>query len=365
MLNVSAATLRRSTLVSLAVAALSLWLVLRVTWRRESFRLLDTFDYRFLALAGFLLGLSLLADGLRVTLTTRAAGFALRYRHGLRSVLVGHFVAAITPFLAGGAPLQVYSLYRAGVPSGMATALVLASGMVAQLILVIVSLALALWPSSPLGAEGGLDVGVSILRWLVILYAAGLVAFFLLVWYAEAGGQRIIGAVAGFVRRRGWVNPIKLDALADGLLTFLTELNRAFRDLISRRPRAALAVTGGYILYFLLFFSIAPALLMGLHTPVPYWEALGLQIPVYLLASILPTPGASGGLEAGMAVAFAGEVPEAALGLFVVGWRLLTYYGHIIAGGVATALLVRSARRPEPAAAPNGRVLRPQTYERN
>ena len=364
-MNVSAATLRRSTLVSLAVAGLSLWLVLRVTWRRDSFRLLDNFDYRFLALAALLFGLSLLADGLRVTLTTRAAGFALRYRHGLRSVLVGHFVAAITPFLAGGAPLQVYSLYRAGVPSGMATALVLASGLVAQLILVIASVSLALWPSSPLGAEGGLDMGVSILRWLVFLYTIGLGCFFLMIWHAEAGGQRIIGAVGAFVRRRGWVNPIKLDAFTSGLLTFFAELNRAFRDLITRRPRAALAVTGGYTLYFFLFFSIAPALLMGLHTPVPYWEALGLQIPVYLLASILPTPGASGGLEAGMAVAFAGKVPEAALGLFVVGWRLLTYYGHIIAGGIATALLVRSARRSVPAPAPKGRVLRPQTYERN
>src|SRR5690606_33960697 len=137
--------------------------------------------------------------------------------------------------------------------------------------------------------------------WLVFLYTIGLGCFFLMIWHAEAGGQRIIGAVGAFVRRRGWVNPIKLDAFTSGLLTFFAELNRAFRDLITRRPRAALAVTGGYILCFLLFFSIAPALLMGLLTPVPHWEALGLLTPVYLLASILPTPGASGGIEAGIA----------------------------------------------------------------
>src|SRR5690606_21206021 len=151
-------------------------------------------------------------------------------------------------------------LYQAGVPSGLAAALVLASGLIAQLLLVIASVALALWPSSPLGAEGGLTLGVSVLRWLVFIYTVGLVAFFFLVWHAEAGGRRVVEGTVGFLRRRGWFSPVKLEAMREGLMQFLTEVNHAFRDLVSRRPRAAAAAVGGYVLYFILFFSIAPVL---------------------------------------------------------------------------------------------------------
>src|SRR5690606_24800126 len=98
-LNIQTSTLRRSTTISLVVAALSLWTVWRFTWKKESVRLLDGYDFRYFIAAAGLLVLSWLADGLRVTLTARAAGYPLAFFHGVRSILAGHFMAAITPFL--------------------------------------------------------------------------------------------------------------------------------------------------------------------------------------------------------------------------------------------------------------------------
>lgn len=337
-------SLRRSAVLSLLITGVSLWLLLRYTWEPESLTLLDHFDYRYLAVAAVLLVGSWLADGLRITLMTRAAGYALPYRHGLRTVMVGHFLGAVTPFVAGGGPLQAYSLHRSGLPLAAGTALVLGQGIIAQAILVAISFAVALWPGSPLATA---EDPLSTLRWLLFAYSAGLSFFFLLIWYAEAGGRKLITGSARLLKRLG-IQEQRVDAVSATALSFLIELNHAFRELAARRPLVIVYAIVFYGLYFALFFGVAAPLARGLGYPMPYAEHLMRQIPVYLLVSVLPTPGGSGGMEAGMALAYADHLPDYALGPFVVGWRLLTYYGTIVVGGLVSLHFLRTLRGPAP-----------------
>lgn len=337
-------SLRRSAALSLVITGASFWLLLRYTWEPESLALLDHFDYRYLALAAALLVASWLVDGLRITLMARAGGYPIAYSQGLRTILVGHFVAAITPFVAGGGPLQAYSLHRSGMSLAASTALVLGQGIIAQALLVVVSFGVALWPDSPLAAADG---PLSTLRWLLLAYSVGLSLFFLLIWHAEAGGRKLINRWAGLLKRLGFRQQ-RVDDISNAVLSFLTELNHSFRELSARRPMVMVYAVIFYGFYFALFFAVAVPLAAGLGSSLSYGEHLIRQIPVYLLVSLLPTPGGSGGMEAGMALAYADDLPDYALGPFVVGWRALTYYGTILVGGLVSANFLRTLRGPAP-----------------
>lgn len=78
-----------------------------------------------------------------------------------------------------------------------------------------------------------------------------------------------------------------------------------------------------------------PALAAGLGARPPYWHVVAVQVPIYLLGSIIPTPGGSGGLELGMAGGLLGHVPDYEIGIVVAAWRVLTYYLVLAVGGLA------------------------------
>jgi len=56
---------------------------------------------------------------------------------------------------------------------------------------------------------------------------------------------------------------------------------------------------------------------------------------------IQPTPGATGGAEAGFAIAYAGVVPQPQLGWLTVGWRVFTFYLLLGLGALLFFLLSR------------------------
>jgi len=48
----------------------------------------------------------------------------------------------------------------------------------------------------------------------------------------------------------------------------------------------------------------------------------------------VPTPGASGVAEVGAAGLYAAVCPKAMLGVYVVLWRLFSFYGGALVGGI-------------------------------
>src|SRR5690606_16325267 len=121
----------------------------------------------------------------------------------------------------------------------------------------------------------------------------------------------------------------------------VAEMGQGLRALAGRHAAWALAAAAAYQLYFLAWFSTVPALAAGLGARPPYWHVVAVQVPIYLLGSIIPTPGGSGGLELGMAGGLLGHVPDYEIGIVVAAWRGLTYYLVLAVGGLALLLFVR------------------------
>jgi glycosyltransferase 2 family protein len=154
--------------------------------------------------------------------------------------------------------------------------------------------------------------------------------------------------------------------LAHTLLEKLLRYAR-FRDLYDRKPRIRRLITklldeAGHFqdtirqlnrknsLHFLvplfytvvfwgLFYSIAPILLLGLGVVPDIRAAITWQVMIMLIIPYIPVPGGSGVAEFGLATLFAPFVPSHILGVFIVAWRFFTYYLTLIFGGLSTFVL--------------------------
>lgn len=339
-MHVSKRRLWPQILVSLVLTCLATGLVLRLTWQERSWRELQSFDTRWLLVALGLMLAAWLADAWRLQAMGRGMGYRVPLLVALRTNLLGYFLSAITPFTIGGGPLQVYSLYRAGLPVGHAAAAVVGSGFIAHLSLALLGLLLVFGLGLTVSADPVVD---GVVRWALLIYTAGLFALTVLLWQVHRA-RRVIGRIASSVLRL-FGKPERAQARAAAVDAAVVELSHGLRQVVGRWGGWVLAGAAAYQLYFILLFSTVPALAKGLGSNPPYWHVVAVQVPIYLLGSIIPTPGASGGLELGMAAGLLDHVPEYEIGIIVAAWRLLTYHVTLLVGGAVLVWFVRGVGR--------------------
>lgn len=296
------------------------------TWEEnpgQVFRLLEPF-YLFLAL--LTVGSLWLIEGLRTKVVARLVGEQIRLLPAVKIYLASSFMANITPLTAGGPPAQAYFLYRYGIPleKGLvvvAVRVLLTTGF----FLVAVPFTLAVyWPLFSFSAA------LSYLLGGVLVFMISMLAlFFYLIWRPVRMHflTRWLFSLPPF--SRFVTNPQKLGR------TVYKEVKRFNESLqiLLRGDKYQLSVVLFYtFLFWFLFFSLGPLLLVGLGLSAPFSAVVARQIVLFFLISYVPLPGGSGVAELGLASLFAPVVPKYLLGSFVGGWRFLTYHSSILAG---------------------------------
>lgn len=305
----------------------------------------DTFSWRKMAVffgseglaAVALLLVSWLADSFRWWLFAITLGGRLRWRDLLCIVLAGYFISGVTPFTSGGGPVKIYALSQHALTVGQATAVVAAAGLVNQMVLAAGALLVTVASDYTHQALG---------RWTdaaVYLYLGGLVLFLAVLLNTD----RFLRGTAGLGRRLGlsrWWGDEKGSRIRQKLLRASADFQEGLRLLLSHPGRLFLACFST-VLFYLLFFSIVPVLLLALGVHVPFWRALALQNVFWLLCTLMPTPGASGGAELGFVAVFIGLVPASLLPTLAMAWRLLTFYLRLLCGWPCFVAVLRRRRR--------------------
>lgn len=332
------AALSRNVAFGIGLSLLAAATLLSITWRPDSYRALAVLKGRPLLAALAAVAGSWALNTLRAWLVARALGHPVPGKVAFRAVMAGSYVSAVTPFAGGGGPVEALVLSQGGLPYPLAMASVTASGVVAQFVLLIVGLGVAFSPV----ALPGLPVLRLAVRWLLAVYAAGLVG----VVAALLRLELLAGPVDGLL---GWLQqrwPRAARQLADWRgrsRAFLTGTAAGVRTLLQQRPAVVAALAWIYLGYYLLIFLVAPIIGVPMGLELPPGVMVAAQFPLFLLAAALPTPGASGGIEAAMAAMVAPHLPLSAVGIFVTAWRALTLYPSMAVGAVATLSSLRAA----------------------
>ncbi|MFO6428736.1 YbhN family protein [Erythrobacter sp. W302b] len=294
-----------------------------------------------LALAGLLVFVPMVANALRLMISSRFLGLGLGLVGALR-VTTGTMVAnSVTPSAAGGAPIKALFLIGEGIEPRRAVSLIsfqAAEDAVSLFGLAAVAAALSgfafadLLPPDPdltLGIENSLRIGAGIMVGLVaVLMALGGVIG------AGVLGHRIRGSLCKLLRR---------------VRVSLAIVTSDWGKLMRRGKGVAILNLGIACVQWSVRFSIAGLVLRAFGIawqPALFWL---LQYLIQTISSIVPSPGGVGGAEAGFLLLFAPFVEHAVLLPAMSTWRLLFFYLPLM----AAALIYFVLRHRQRAAAPS------------
>ncbi len=286
----------------------------------------------------FALGLTILEwflEALRIQKIIHALGRSINYGKVLRVTLIGSFFAKITPFDTGGEPFQIYFLQKdRELTLGESTAVIMIKtllGHFSRLFLGILLpfLVILFWK------KWFFSKTARILIYLGMPVYLGFIFFLLFVTLKPQIVKKIIfyfSHIQGFLgfglsRIKKWLG--KLSQTID-------DFEQAKQKILTTEP-ADLVMIGFLSLLCWTLVILLPLILlygMGVHSPI--LQTLTIAIIFYIATAYAPTPGSSGAAELGFATLFAVLVPKPLLGIFVLIWRLISYYSGLLIGGAVT-----------------------------
>ncbi len=291
---------------------------------------LGALDSKWLWLSAGLLAGYILTRALTLYTYLKSEGTPLSYGKSLAVTGIGQFYSAITPSSSGGQPLEVISMARWNVPGPVATAAVSVQFICFQLSLVL--LGAGLWIYT---------------RDHVALYLGGL-TWFVALGFILNSGMPLLVVLLGVSR------PV-MNAITRAAVWLLTHLRivknreaaqQKIDHMIGEYQTSVTALFKKPVMAakMMLLSIVQIAMLMAMISGVyrAFWLAgvpdvtlLTLQTLLYISASFMPLPGASGAQEYGFSLFFGGIFPGSMMISAILVWRFITYYLLMLIGFVA------------------------------
>ena len=296
----------------------------------------------YLLAAGSLILVLLVVEGLRIKLLVGMLhnGKRLTLYSTVQVFLITFFFAAVTPFAAGEWPAHIYALNRQGLSVGESSAVTATRALITRLVFTLTAISL-------LAAYKGQLLPAFFNRvFHYAVFISVITTLFLFLFLRKTSLlAALLQKICSLGRVQSWLekSPVGQKAyssLKRELCAFL-DTARSFNRL---RLGNMLLVILLSLAYWLCFFSVAPVILLGLGQPVPYLQALSRQFVIQMIIVYLPLPGGSGVAELGLASLFVFFVHPSVLGIFIIVWRILTYYLLLLLGGLASLGKLRARK---------------------
>ena len=273
---------------------------------------------------------------LRVQKMSGSLGYRIGFFYSLNLVFANLLAAAVTPAQAGGEPVRIHELYKADVPLGDATAIVIMervldgialAGLAAFAMIVLTDQ----WKSLGTVSE--------IMVFVIWIFVAGCLVLFYLAIRRPDVVKRVVNRCTLFLTKT-WENK-RVEEL-------LVRADREIDNFQSATIRFVHTAKGGLcwgmlftLLYWVSEIVTASLILIGLGQPPLFLESFVIQLILAILMMMPLTPGSSGIAEVGATSMYALFIPASIVGIFVVIWRVVLYYFNIALGILSSIIIVR------------------------
>lgn len=257
----------------------------------------------------------------------------IKLHQSLHAGIVGIYYCNITPGASGGQPMQMYCLSKYGVPVGVSGSAMAVKFVVFQSVLLVTGAVLWLFNGSFVREY----IGGS--EWFVLLgYLANFCTIGLVILVAIS--QKAVRWIIERCIRIG----VKLHICKDPessrekwenhCMSFLGSVQQ-----VTKRPMdlvvQCLIALGQLMSLMIVIIVVYHALgLSGVSTI----QLITLGVLLYIGASYVPLPGASGAQEGGFATIFRLVFPDAQRFVALLIWRFTTYYLSVLVGAVVTTV---------------------------
>ncbi|MGE5605933.1 MAG: lysylphosphatidylglycerol synthase transmembrane domain-containing protein [Bacteroidota bacterium] len=280
---------------------------------------LKSLNFSFLGLGLLALLIVWFSKAFRIYVIAQGMGEKIGLVDCFQIYLATCFVSHVTPFNAGGTPLQIYLLHKKGLSLGKATAVTtidLGLHSIVYLLIFIGTLSLNV---SLLKQGGFLNQDLIRNFWVIIisLIAAGGVFYFIfrLSWAKKLGG---------FLKEKGWLKRLRQEFFLfkeGSLLLIHSNWSGMFKAVLAS------------IVYWFFYLLLAPLIILAMNKAVEFFSLMYSQLIFNVVQTLIPTPGGSGGAEVLLSYLFRGITGIQGLGLFVLLWRVYTFYSSLLVGG--------------------------------
>lgn len=268
----------------------------------------------------------------KIFMSDRYTGFT--WKDAIRVPLVEQLGNGITPFSTGGQPAQLLAMVQSGVDAGQASSVLLMKFVVYQSMIVLNFLA-----SLVIGfhyiAEKMHALSLLVVFGFVIHLSVIVGLLMVMYWYGftKKAANLLLKPARWFMKPARYQHA--QDVLNEKIDTFYRE-SLKIKDEYGKMLKVCVVTLLQLLFYYLIPYFILLAL--GVHG-LNLIMVLSLNILIFMVISLFPIPGGTGGAEYSFATLFSGFVTSnSKLVLAMLLWRILTYYFGMFAGMFATVV---------------------------
>ena len=310
------------------LAAVTWYLIGKEYSLKEITSALNQADIFWLVPAVLAMVLFIFCEGVNIGRSLSLFGHNVKMKDKLKYALAGFFFSAVTPSASGGQPMQIWYMYRDGIPVSHSSLSLLIELASFQTITSLAALTGFLLEKDYIFSVSG---GI---RWLIFL-GIGLNLLLLCLLAAAIFSRKAIKwLLAVILIAAGFLVPAHIKSLRRKLLSWAGEYRKSacyFRKNSLLTGKILLTA----LVQLLAFFSIPYFIYQSLGlSEYSYLTLTSIQAVLYVSVSSLPLPGAVGITEGGFAVLFGGIFPAASMGCAIILSRSAGFYLPVILSGI-------------------------------
>jgi glycosyltransferase 2 family protein len=326
---------RKWLFISVGFSLLVLVIILFFTINENTLTYIKEINPGFLLLAFMTHLLTMCFWAMRVKKMAGSLGYRIGFFYSLNLVFANLLAAAVTPAQAGGEPVRVHELYKADVPLGDATAIVIMERVLDGIALAALAAFSMIVLTDQWKSLGTVSEVMVFVTWI---FVAGCLFLFYLAIRRPDTVKRVVNWCTLFLTKK-WENKRVEELLA--------RADEEIDNFQSTTIRFVHTAKGGLcwgmlftMLYWVSEIVTASLILVGLGQPPLILESFVIQLILAILMMMPLTPGSSGIAEVGATSMYALFIPASIVGIFVVIWRVILYYFNIALGILSSILIV-------------------------
>jgi len=331
----------KGLIFSLLIGIAVFLVVFLFTIDKNTLKSFQHMDEEFLWLAVIAVFLSVIVEGLRIQVTARAIGEKIGFWQSVKVFYISFFLGGITPYYSGTLPAQILLYSKNGICIGKGTMIATLRPIIKTIIFMIST------PIIFLYFDDSLDKYLEdfeVLSWFVlfiaVIFSLLLIIIFILIMKSPGKIKDFVQWIKKYHFFEKYLNTPKIKEKIEKLFFQVNQFHNSYNLLLSHPGEVALIFVYT-ALYWLLYFSIAPLLLLAMDIQLNFLLVIIIQVIIFFLLPFLPTPGGSGAAEIGFASLFSFFVPAHLLGIYVGGWRLFTFYLNILIGAILSLTVLK------------------------
>ncbi len=285
----------------------------------------------------YLMAIALLALGpwightCRVMIWSKFLKHPLKLRDAIHVVVANEVGSAVAPTAVGGGPVKIGMLMKYGVPASRATFMVMLSACEDLVFYLSGTIVTFIYMREQIYKMGGF---LTQNKWLFF----GTISLILASLFFKKTTSKILRKSLNFLP----INTAnKIRNARRKVLSYFSDIGVTFVEVL-REGKTSLVLSIA-LLFFQWFtkFSILAVILMALGIDFELSDVYIKQWILIITLLFIPTPGASGGAEAGFLLLFGQSLSGDLANLMVSTWRFFTYYYILMMSALLFNLMLR------------------------